>query len=183
MDISSLSFRDTIQYTARINTSLLLPPNPDGMPAAPPESCIIPAVPGQSDSKELKFSASAMNRLHSRHEWLNDDCIDLGAQLLQRHFGLRMNSAIFSVFTITQYLRGHDEALWRTSLLTPRFWERTIWMIPINRDHCHWTLAIVYWKKRRIAYFDSFASSSAWEEDAPVAYDIYRIDEHSDPIL
>ena len=57
--------------------------------------------------------------------------------------------------------------------MTPEFWTKNVWMIPINREFNHWTLAIVYWKKKRIAYFDSFGSRSAWEMDAPVRHIIY----------
>lgn len=179
----SLSLRNNIQYTARINTSLSLPPIPDAMPTVPPESCAIPGVPGLNKSKPLTFTSAVLNRLHIRHEWLNDECIDFCSEVFQRHFGTstsRGDSAIFSVFTIAQYLRGYDEALWRTSCLTSKFWQKNLWMIPINREFNHWTLAIVYWKKRRIAYFDSFASKAAWETDAPVTYAICQIHEGSD---
>ena len=141
------------------------------MPAAPPNSCTVPAAPGHPKTKALTFSSAALNRFHRRQEWLNDECIDFGSKLLQRHFetdGSHINPAIFSVFTISQYLRGYDEALWRTACLTPEFWTKNVWMFPINREFNHWTLAVVYWRKKRIAYFDSFGSRSAWETDAPV---------------
>ena len=154
------------------------------MLAAPPESCTIPAIPGDPNSSSITFPSSALGRLHRREEWLNDECIDFCSELLQRYFqtaSLRVNSAIFSVFTISQYLGGHDEGLWRISLLTPEFWKKTLWMIPINQGGCHWTLAIVYWNKRRIAYFDSFGSMSTWETDAAVTHVICEFDEFSDP--
>ena len=176
----------TIQFTARINTTLLLPPVPAGMLATPPTSCTIPAIPGDSNSHPVTFGSSALGRLHRREEWLNDECIDFCSEVLRRYSeaaGFRIKTAIFSVFTISQYLGGHDEGLWRISLLTPEFWKKTIWIIPINRDHCHWTLAIVYWNKRRIAYFDSFGSKSAWEKDSAVICHLSSIslDESSDP--
>ena len=155
------------------------------MPPVPPESCVIPPIRGPANSGPLVFQSAALNRLHKPHGWLNDECIDFCSELLQRHFGSstsRGDPAIFSVLMIAQYLRGYDQALWRTSLLTPEFWKKNLWIIPINREGCHWTVAIVYWKKRRIAYFDSFASKSAWEEDAPVTYDVFRIDRDSDPV-
>ena len=158
-----------IQYTARINTHLSLPSIPAGMPENPPTTCTIPVRPEYDKSKVLTFKSTALKRLNDRHEWLNDECIDLCSVLLQQHYRTT-KVAVFSVFTISQYLRGYDEALWGTSLLTPEFWKKKLWMIPINRDSCHWTLAIVYWKKRRIAYFDSFGSRSAWETDAPVIH-------------
>ena len=156
------------------------------MPAVPPESCAIPPARGLLKSNPLIFNSAALNRLHQRHEWLNDECIDFCSEVLQRHFGSRTsrgNAAIFSVLTIAQYLRGYDEALWRTSRLTPEFWKKKLWIIPINREHCHWTVAMVYWKKRRIAYFDSFANKSAWETDAPVTHAVCHIDEDTDLIL
>ena len=155
------------------------------MPAAPPESCTVPAVLGNPMARALTFRSAALNRLHLRHEWLNDECIDLGSEMLQRHFatnGSRVSPAIFSVFTIAQYLRGYDEALWRSALLTPEFWTKNVWMIPINREFNHWTLAIVYWRKKRIAYFDSFGSRSAWETDAPVTRMTYLTGIFTDPL-
>lgn len=159
------------QYTVRLNKHLLLPSIPAGMPEVPPTICTIPAIPGPSQSKALTFKSTALCRLNQRHEWLNDECIDLCSAMLQRHFGTSSaDPAIFSVFTISQYLRGYDGALWRTALLTPEFWTKNLWLFPINHEFSHWTLAIVYWKKKRIAYFDSFGSRPAWETDAPVTY-------------
>ena len=79
----SLSLRNNIQYTARINTSLSLPPIPDAMPTVPPESCAIPGVPGLNKSKPLTFTSAVLNRLHIRHEWLNDECIDFCSEVFQ----------------------------------------------------------------------------------------------------
>ena len=165
-----------IQYTVRVNTTLSLPSIPAGMPEVPPTACTIPAVPGGPTSRTLTFNSSALNRLNKRSGWLNDDCMDFCSVTLQRHLGTatsRVDPAIFSVFTFSQYLGGYDEALWRASLWAPKFWMKKLWMIPINRELSHWTLAIVYWKKKRIAYFDSFGSRSAWEMDAPVRHIIY----------
>lgn len=181
--MTSSLFSCTIQYTARINNALSLPLVPAGMPAVPPESCTIPALPGDPNTRPLTFGSSALGRLNRRDGWLNDECIDYCSEVLRRHFGtagLRNESAIFSVFAISQYLRGYDDTLWRTSLLTPEFWKKTLWIIPINCEQCHWTLAIVYWKKKRIAYFDSFGSKSAWDRDTTVGL-ICCFNEFSNP--
>ena len=146
---------------------------------------MIPPVQGLPNSKPLFFQSASLTRLQNRHQWLNDECMDFCSEVLQRHFGTRTSRgdiAVFSVFMIAQYLRGHDAGLWRASRLTPEFWKKDLWIIPINREHCHWTVAIVYWKKKRIAYFDSFASKSAWEEDAPVTDDICRFEKYADPV-
>lgn len=141
------------------------------MPAAPPESCTIPAVLGQWH--RLSFTSSDLGRLHQRDAWLNDTCIDYCSELLLRHIGTsatRGEPAIFSVLTITQHTSGYDEALWRVCRWVPDYWNKNLWMIPINHEGNHWTLAVVYWRKRRIAYFDSFGSKSALDMDAPVIY-------------
>ena len=176
---SFLSLSYIIQYTARINTTLLLPAVPATMPAVPPETCTIPALPGDPNTRPLTFGSSALNRLNRRDGWLNDQCIDYCSEVLRRHFeakGPRIKSAIFSVFTISQYLRGYDEALWRTALLTPEFWKKPLWIIPINVEQSHWTVAIVYWNKKRIAYFDSFGSRSAWDRDTTVRLICYFVE-------
>lgn len=43
-----------------------------------------------------------------------------------------------------------------------------VWLFPIHCAGNHWTLAIVYWRKRRIAYFDSLGSKTVFEADSMV---------------
>ncbi|KAI1788532.1 hypothetical protein LXA43DRAFT_871760, partial [Ganoderma leucocontextum] len=98
--------------------------------------------------------------------WLNDDCINLGAQVIMRHLGTpaaRGDPVIFSSFVLSKHHKGGDEGLWRVCKSSSEFWKKDIWIFPIHSNGNHWALAIVYWRKRRIAYFDSLHSKIAFE--------------------
>ena len=122
-------------------------------------------------SRDISFSHHDINRFLHPHAWLNDECINGGSQAILRHFGssgARGDVALFSSWVIPTHLSGDDDALEQHSRTTAEFWKKNIWLIPVHRDGDHWTLAIVYWRKRRIAHFDSLASKRAFEMDAKV---------------
>ncbi|KAI0669310.1 hypothetical protein C8Q78DRAFT_1095812 [Trametes maxima] len=137
---------------------------------------ILPAIP-TSGYGRYPFPEHDMARLRQARGLLSDDCINSGAQVLLRHFdyGARTRGgspALLSTRLVALHrVRTDDEGMWRDCARSA-FWERDVWIIPIHRaiPDLHWTLAVVYIKKKRIAYFDSFAEKAAWEEDAKVLY-------------
>ncbi|KAI1788529.1 hypothetical protein LXA43DRAFT_894498 [Ganoderma leucocontextum] len=145
-------------------------------PAA--ESVIIPTI-----EEELWMSDNnpvTLERLHRRDGWLNDDCINLGSDLLLRHLGTaaaRGNPALFPSWAVSTHRAGDDDGLWRVCRYAPEFWLKDIWLLPIHREsQSHWTLVIVYWRKRRIAYFDSFGGIASFEDDVKVVFSLlYRL--------
>ncbi|KAI1790619.1 hypothetical protein LXA43DRAFT_882467 [Ganoderma leucocontextum] len=143
------------------------PPAMPLIPRSPPESCTVPATVGHS---RLVFDRATLDRLHQRDAWLNDECIDLGSQVLLRHLGTtatRGIPALFSCYTLSSHRKSDDASLWRVCRPVAQFGGNNIWVIPIHRpEQYHWTLAIIYWRKRRIAYFDSLGSKNAFESDA-----------------
>ena len=61
-----------------------------------------------------------------------------------------------------------DESYWR-NYHTSRFWEKDVWIIPVHRPaEKHWEVAVVYFQKRRIAYFDSFGDRDSWKDEIKV---------------
>ncbi|KAI1784417.1 hypothetical protein LXA43DRAFT_1066776 [Ganoderma leucocontextum] len=133
-------------------------------PVTPPDSCIIPAEAAQQ--RGLTFPSAALGRLHEANAWLDDDCINIGTQVIMRHLGsaaARGDPVIFSSFVLPKHHKGGDEGLWRLCKSSLEFWKKDIWIFPIHSNGNHWALAIVYWRKRRIAYFDSLHSKVAFE--------------------
>lgn len=64
-----------------------------------------------------------------------------------------------------------DDTIWRDCYRS-EFWRKNVWVIPIHHPSPspgHWTVAVVYVREQRIAYYDSFASKSLWEADAAVS--------------
>ena len=122
-------------------------------------------------NRDLSFSPRDLNRFLQPYAWLNDECLNGGSQAILRHFGAShagVDPALFSTWVIPTHLSGDDDALWRHSRVATDFWKKNVWLIPIHRDGNHWTLAIVYWNKRRIAHFDSLGSKHAFEMDVKV---------------
>lgn len=157
------------QYTARIDTSVSLPSILPGLPATPPNSCVIPA--DNNHPQRLSFPGPALGRFHKPNAWLNDDCIDLGAQLIVWHLGTaaaRGDPVVFSTFVLPRHHKGGDEGLWRACKWSSEFWKKDIWIFPVHADRNHWVLVIVYWKKRQIAYFDSLYSETAFKTHVKV---------------
>ena len=121
--------------------------------------------------RDLFFSPHDLNKFLQPYAWLNDECINGGSQAILRHFSSARapsHTSLFSSWVITTHLSGDDDALWRHSRVAAEFWKKDIWLIPIHRDGNHWTLAIVYWRKKQIAYFNSFSSKRAFETDVKI---------------
>ena len=131
-------------------------------------------IPGSADhNRNISFSIEDLNRFHQPTAWLNDDCINGGSQTILRHFGIAQSSgnvALFSTWVYTSHLGGGDDALWRLCRDAPEFWTKDIWLLPIHKNDNHWTLAIVYWQKEQIAYFDSLSDLSVFESDVKVCH-------------
>ena len=159
----------SVQFSVLHETSVSLCPPPPNMPERADVPRTICAT--SLHSRDIFFSPEDLNRLLQPYAWLNDVCINGGSQAILRYFGSSgalCDPALFSTWVIATHLLGDDDALWRHSRVAAEFWKKDIWLIPIHRDGNHWTLAIVYWRKKRIAYFDSFSSKRAFETDVKV---------------
>ena len=158
------------QYSTREDTSVSLPSLPSRMPDTVPLRCIIPGGPGRGRS--LFFDRPALERLREQDGWLNDDCINAGSHAIMWHFSTeaaRASPTLFPSWTFADHRAGRDdEAIWRVSGVALNFWDMAMWIIPIHREDTHWTLAIVYWQKHKVAYFDSFGSLTSCEYDCKV---------------
>ena len=131
--------------------------------------CTIP--PTGDYQRPLFFPLECLNRFREPDAWLNDDCINLGAHIILRHLetaGTRGNVAFLSSYVFPNHQTGDDDALWRFCRQAGAVAEKDTWLIPIHYNQNHWTLAIVYWRKRRIAYFDSLSNLSAFESNVQV---------------
>lgn len=123
----------------------------------------------------MKFRREDLERLHQPRRWLNDECINGCAQVLLQHFGTGGvtggSPVVISSFTVTQHRnQSYDRAVWSCVQAT-RFWEKDVWIIPIHQaERNHWELAVIYIKRLRIAYFDSFGHSetTSWRADVQV---------------
>lgn len=155
-----------LQYVDCTDTVIWLPPISQQLPQPPPESCSIPPT---AEGPRVSFDRISLTRLSQSDGWLNDECLNSGSLVLLRYLGTAAASgelALFPTWTVSQHRRGSDEGVWR-SCRTLQFWEKDLWIIPIHQDS-HWTLAIIYWQKRRIALFDSLGDNSRFEEDVKV---------------
>ncbi|OSD02619.1 hypothetical protein PYCCODRAFT_1410600 [Trametes coccinea BRFM310] len=144
-------------------------------PVNPNEALLIPAT---EDFVRIIIPGRELRRLEQREAWLSDDCINGGMQALLRYYGTSLTyggaPALLSSRVFSLHCSGaSDDALWRDCRGT-RLWTKRVWIMPIHRQqpNPHWTLAVVYWDERKIAYFDSLADSKSWEADVPAVYSL-----------
>ena len=157
-----------LQYAAHPDTAHALPPAPLNLPDIAGPRTILP---NGDYTRPLFFPLDCLNRFLQPHAWLNDDCINLGAQAILRHLGstgAQGSIALFSSYVYPSHRVGDDDALWRNCRYASHFWEKDLWLIPIHHNQNHWTLSIIYWRKKRIAHFDSLSSTEAFEYDVQV---------------
>ena len=140
------------------------------MPNPPPDVCTVPAT---ADHEQLVFRCADLDRFHQRDAWMNDECVNLGTQVLLRHLGMTNACGVpvfFSSWTMPTHHKCDNAKLWRVCQRTVQFAPQTIWVVPIHSvEQSHWTLAIIYWWKQEITYFDSFGSKNTFESDAKVS--------------
>jgi hypothetical protein len=82
-------------------------------------------------------------------------------------------SSACALFTSHDILMGSYPCstidLWRRTKAT-RFWEKAVWIMPINRpEEQHWVCAVVYPLERRLGLFDSFGNRAGWDDDVEVS--------------
>ncbi|KAK1225825.1 hypothetical protein PQX77_011236 [Marasmius sp. AFHP31] len=116
------------------------------------------------------FHVAQYQRLDAAERWLDDECINGCAALLQNNFwDPNVNCAIFSSFVLPEVLKNsmRTETAWRNSYRT-EYWTKSIWIIPIHdAEEHHWGLAVVRVAKEEIHIFDSFGSQEFVARWAP----------------
>ncbi|KAK1230218.1 hypothetical protein PQX77_006705 [Marasmius sp. AFHP31] len=107
------------------------------------------------------FHAPQYRRLDGANQWLDEDCINGCAALLQQQlYDRNVDCAVLSTFIVPEVLGNGicTETAWRIVCHT-QYWSKPIWVIPVhNRDEHHWALAVVRIAKEEIQLFDSFGS-------------------------
>ncbi|OSD07573.1 hypothetical protein PYCCODRAFT_1403249 [Trametes coccinea BRFM310] len=139
-------------------------------------------IPAAENFERILLPPQELRRLDRHNAWLSDDCINGGAQALLRHYGssstLGGTPALLSSRVFTLHRDDvDDDRLWRDCCHT-RYWTKDVWILPIHRIQPtgHWTLAIIYWREGKIAYFDSLAGKDVWEHDVQMLYSLsYRL--------
>ncbi|KAK1224491.1 hypothetical protein PQX77_012604 [Marasmius sp. AFHP31] len=109
------------------------------------------------------FEAPQYARLDCATRWLDDQCINRCAALLQRNLRVAdFDCAVLSSFVVPELLkhRLRTETAWRLVRDT-EYWTKGTWVLPIHDDpEQHWAVAIVRAEKEEIHIFDSFGSCS-----------------------
>ncbi|CDO73127.1 hypothetical protein BN946_scf185007.g181 [Trametes cinnabarina] len=142
-------------------------------------------IPQAGDFDRVLFPAKELRRLAQPTAWLSDDCINGGAQALLRRYGSSSTLGGTPSLLSTRVFSLHfddvdDDRLWRHCSRS-QYWMKDVWLLPIHRllPSGHWTLAVIYWKEGRIAYFDSMADRDVWERDVQdvfsLSYRLHRI--------
>ncbi|KAK1226507.1 hypothetical protein PQX77_010515 [Marasmius sp. AFHP31] len=118
------------------------------------------------------FRVAQYQRLDGTERWLDDDCVNGCAALLQKTFWDRnVDCAVLSTFVVPEVLKNsmRTETAWRISYRT-EYWSKPIWIIPIHdEEEHHWGLAVVRVAKEEIHIFDSFGSQefvARWVPDS-----------------
>ncbi|KAI6158808.1 hypothetical protein EDD17DRAFT_1487803 [Pisolithus thermaeus] len=114
------------------------------------------------------FLLGDINILTSPHAQLNDTCINGCATLLYSAFvPTAASCAIFSTHDLPRIrFNAEDDTLWR-NLSWTRFWEKSIWILPIHRSSPvgHWVLCTIDFRSRQLFLFDSLAEQKPWKND------------------
>ncbi|KAI9059331.1 hypothetical protein FKP32DRAFT_1668689 [Trametes sanguinea] len=142
-------------------------------------------IPPADNFDRILLPSKELRRLRQHTAWLSDDCINGGAQALLRHYGssstLGGTPSLLSTRVFSLHLDDvDDDRLWRDCSHS-RYWTKDVWLLPIHRllPSGHWTLAVIYWREGRIAYFDSMADKDVWERDVQdvfsLSYRLHRI--------
>ncbi|KAK1234210.1 hypothetical protein PQX77_002586 [Marasmius sp. AFHP31] len=109
------------------------------------------------------FEAPQYERLDCATRWLDDQCINGCAALLQRTLRVSdFECAVLSSFAVPELLRhgSRTETAWRLVRNT-EYWTKGTWVLPIHDEALqHWALAVVRIEKEEIHIFDSFGSRS-----------------------
>ncbi|KAJ3003332.1 hypothetical protein NUW54_g5355 [Trametes sanguinea] len=136
-------------------------------------------IPQAGNLERVLFPAKELRRLGQLTAWLSDDCINGGAQALLRHYGssstLGGTPSLLSTRVFSLHLDDvDDDRLWRHCSHS-QYWTKDVWLLPIHRllPSGHWTLAVIYWREGKIAYFDSMADKHVWEQDVQVRYFVF----------
>ncbi|KAK1223885.1 hypothetical protein PQX77_013219 [Marasmius sp. AFHP31] len=112
---------------------------------------------------QYAFEAPQYERLDHAMRWLDDQCINGCAALLQRTLRVSdFDCAVLSSFVVPELLRhgSRTETAWRLVRDT-KYWTKGTWVLPIHDEaEQHWALAVVRIEKEQIHVFDSFGSRS-----------------------
>ncbi|KAK1227078.1 hypothetical protein PQX77_009911 [Marasmius sp. AFHP31] len=109
------------------------------------------------------FEASQYARLDGATRWLDDQCINGCAALLQRNLRVvNFDCAVLSSFVVPELLKPRLRLRTKTAwqlVRDTKYWTKGTWVLPIHAEQ-HWAVAIVRAEKKEIHIFDSFGSRS-----------------------
>ncbi|KAJ8474914.1 hypothetical protein ONZ45_g15786 [Pleurotus djamor] len=107
-----------------------------------------------------------LERLMNPCGWLNAACINSLTLHLSLAIPTAPNYAVFDTYTLVHVAsKVSDEAMWE-SISGTRFWEKTVFIIPIHRpSQSHWVLSVVRLQTRTYDVFDSFGEPTHWQSD------------------
>ncbi|KAJ7593150.1 hypothetical protein C8J56DRAFT_780606, partial [Mycena floridula] len=117
---------------------------------------------------DIEFNASDSTRMRSSTAWYSSGCINSLSSLFRHTIPERNPStscATFSTFLFDLSTHTDDETFWINSRNT-QYWNKSRWIVPINRHNEHWVISIVLPESRTLLLFDSFAGSQeSWSSD------------------
>jgi len=112
---------------------------------------------------DLELTRSDASRL-SGDCWLNDECVNVYCTLVQQRYArdCHVFSSLFFA-RLSETAAGFDyPGVRRWTRKVPNgIFERRVCLFPLNHGNRHWTLAAVFPRERRMAYFDSLRCSPA----------------------
>jgi Ulp1 family protease len=130
--------------------------------------------------RRYTFEPEDIERLAQARGWLNDECVNNLALLIQSkmvHSGEYPKASLCSIFssfalgTPEEGPRRHNPRtaaiLWAHARHL-QYWEHPVWIFPIHRPEGHWVSAVVQPRSSRMFLFDSFNNLRAWQSDVNV---------------
>ncbi|KAJ7199119.1 hypothetical protein GGX14DRAFT_373277 [Mycena pura] len=109
--------------------------------------------------------------------WLNNFCINGVAGALLGLLGhptavtadVANRCAVLNSFDLHRVrYKASDAVLWH-HLAPTRYWDKSVWLIPIHRrSPQHWVLVVVFVKEQQLFFFDSFSQKEGWHADLRV---------------
>ncbi|KAJ7206085.1 hypothetical protein GGX14DRAFT_551559 [Mycena pura] len=133
-------------------------------------------IPSLDARPNLKIDSDDLNRLRQPTRWLNNFCVNGVAAAFQVLFGdpasatashVARCAALSTLDLHRVRYNATDAVLWH-HLAPTKYWEKSIWLIPIHRrSQAHWVLIAVSVVDRTLYLFDSYSQKKGWDDDLP----------------